>query len=213
MPTVRRAVLKYNRKLPPQIDIDDLVSAGVAGLLRAIEKFDPERGVHFKCFVNYHIKGAILDELRQWDHLSRGMRRSAKRMERTYQELEQELERQPTDKEVAREMQLPLEKYYEHKGFSKLGFLSYEDYWDGEGGEDLLELIFHKELKLKLTRAISHLSEKERVVIDFYYFKGKTMKEAAKFLEVSEGRVSQLHKQAMARLTRVRHELKQITYK
>lgn len=209
MPTVRRIVLKYNRKLPPKIDVDDLVSAGVIGLLKALEKFDPEKGVDFRCFANYHIKGSILDELRQWDHLSRGVRKTVKKMEQIHLELEQQLKRQPTDEEVAQAMQLPLEKYYNHKSFSKLGFLSYEDHWDGEGAQDLLELIFNKELKLKLTRAISSLPYKERVVVDFYYFKERTMKEAAEFLKLSEGRVSQLHKQAMARLKSVGQQLQQ----
>lgn len=209
MPTVRRIVLQYNRKLPPKIDIDDLVSAGVVGLLRAMEKFDPERGVNFTSFANYHIRGSILDELRQWDHLTRGERQMAKRMEMAYLELEQKLKRQPTDEEVAQAMQLPLEKFYKHKALSRLGFLSYEDHWDGEGAEDLLELIFRKELKLKLTRAISRLPRKERVVIDFYYFKEKTLKDAAEFLKVSEGRASQLHKQAMERLEKARQKLEQ----
>lgn len=209
MPIVRRIVLQYNRKLPPKIDIDDLVSAGVVGLLRAMEKFDPERGVNFTSFANYHIRGSILDELRQWDHLTRGERQMAKRMEMTYLELEQKLKRQPTDEEVAQAMQLPLEKFYKHKALSRLGFLSYEDHWDGEGAEDLLELIFRKELKLKLTRAISRLPRKERVVIDFYYFKEKTLKDAAEFLKVSEGRASQLHKQAMERLEKARQKLEQ----
>lgn len=211
MPIVRRIVLQYNRKLPPKIDIDDLVSAGVVGLLRAMEKFDPERGVNFTSFANYHIKGSILDELRQWDHLTRGERQMAKRMEMAYLELEQKLKRQPTDEEVAQAMQLPLEKFYKHKALSRLGFLSYEDHWDGEGAEDLLELIFRKELKLKLTRAISRLPRKERVVIDFYYFKEKTLKDAAEFLKVSEGRASQLHKQAMERLAKARQELEQVS--
>ena len=211
MPTVRRIVLQYNRKLPPKIDIDDLVSAGVMGLLRAMEKFDPERGVNFTSFASYHIKGSILDELRQWDHLTRGERQMAKRMEMTYLEREQKLKRQPTDEEVAQAMQLPLEKFYKHKALSRLGFLSFEDHWDGEGAEDLLELIFHKELKLKLAWAISRLPRKEGVVIDFYYFKGKTLKAAAEFLKVSEGRASQLHKQAMERLTKARQELEQVS--
>jgi len=212
MPTVRRIVLQYNRKLPPKIDIDDLVSAGIVGLLRAMEKFDPKKGVNFASFANYHIKGSILDELRQWDHLTRGERKIAKSMEMIYLDLEQKLNRQPTDEEVAQAMQLPLEKFYKQKALSRLGFLSYEDHWDGEGGEDLLELIVHKELKLKLTRAISRLPKNERVVIDFCYFKGKPMKAAAKFLEVSEGRASQLHKQAMERLAKARRELKQFDW-
>jgi RNA polymerase sigma factor for flagellar operon FliA len=208
MPIVRRIVLQYNRKLPPKIDIDDLVSAGIVGLLRAMEKFDPEKGVNFTSFANYHIKGSILDELRQWDHLTRGERKIAKSMEMTYLDLEKKLNRQPTDEEAAQAMQLPLEKFYKHKVLARLGFLSYEDHWDGEGAEDLLELICHKELKLKLTKAVSRLPQNERVVIDFFYFKGKTMKAAAKFLEVSEGRASQLHKQAMERLAKARRKLK-----
>ncbi len=211
MPTIRRIVFKYNRKLPSKIDLDDLVSAGVAGLLRALERFEPERGVKFKCFVNYHIRGSILDELRQWDHLPRSERQAAKRMEQTYLQLEQSLKRQPTDEEIAGAMQLPLEKYYQHKAFSKVDFLSYEDLWDGEEAKDLLELIFRKDLKLKLTRVISRLPEKEKAVIDFYYFKEKTLKETAKLLNVSEGRASQLHKQAMAHLANARQELEQIS--
>lgn len=209
MPTVRRIVLQYNRKLPPKIDVDDLVSAGIVGLLRAMEKFDPEKGVNFPSFANYHIKGSILDELRQWDHLTRGERKIAKNMEMTYLHLEQKLNRQPTDEEVAQAMQMPLDKFHKHKVLSRLGFLSYEDHWDGDGAENLLELIFHKELKLKLSRAVSRLPENERVVIEFCYFKGKPLKAAAKFLEVSEGRASQLHKQAMERLTKARQELTQ----
>jgi RNA polymerase sigma factor for flagellar operon FliA len=210
MPTVRRIVLQYNRKLPPKIDIDDLVSAGIIGLLRAMENFDPEKGVNFTSFANYHIRGSILDELRRWDHLTRGERQIAKKMEMTHLELEQKLKGRPTDEEVAQAMQLPLEKFHKHKVLSRVGFRSYEDHWDGEGSEDLLELIFHKELKLKLTRAISRLPKNERVVIDFCYFKGKPMKAAAKFLQMSEGRASQLHKQAMERLAKARRELEQV---
>lgn len=210
MPTIRRIVFRYNRKLPSKIGVDDLVSAGVVGLLKAFERFNPERGVHFKCFVNFHIRGSILDELRRWDHLSRSERQAAKSIEQTYLKLEQELKRQPIDEEIAGAMQLPLEKYYQHKVFSKVDFLSYEDVWDGEESEDLLELIFRKELKLKLTRVISRLPDKEKAVIDFCYFKEKTLTETAKLLNVSVGRASQLHKQAMAHLANARQELEQI---
>ena len=207
MPTIKRIVLNYNRKLPPHIDIDDLVSAGVIGLLKAMESYDPERGVDFGYFVNYHIKGSILDELRSYDHLTRDERRLAKKIQQTCLELEQKLQRQPRDEEIAREMQLPLEKYYKHKELSKVSHLSYEDHWDVEEEGDPIELIFHKELKLKLTSAISGLPEKQQSVIDLYYFKRMTKKEIAGYMGLSEGRVSQLHKEAMVRLERVRREL------
>jgi len=207
MPTIKRIVLNYNRKLPPHIDIDDLISAGVIGLLKAMENYNPERGVNFGYFVNRHIKGSILDELRSYDHLTRDERLMAKKIQQSCLDLEQKLQRQPLDEEIAREMQLPLEKYYKHKELSKVSHLSYEDHWDVEEEGDPMELIFHKELKLKLASKISRLPEKQQSVIDLCYFKRMTRKEIAGYLGLSEGRVSQLHKEAMARLKRVRREL------
>lgn len=210
MPTIRRIVLRYNRQLPPQIDLDDLVSAGVAGLLTAIEKFDPDRGSHFDGYVNYHIRWAVLNELRQWDHLTRRQRQAVKRIEEAYLTLERKLEREPTDEEIMQKVGLGRRAYHRNRALSNLSFIRYEDQWNGDGASDLLSLIFTKEVRVPITRAIARLPEKERKVIELYYQKQKTMREAAQSLEVSESRASQLHRQALSRLDQVRRKLERI---
>lgn len=211
MPTIRRIVLRYNRRLPPQLDLDDLVSAGVAGLLTAIDKFDPDRGARFEGYVNYHIRWAVLNELRQWDHLTRRQRQSVKRIEAAYLALERELERKPSDDEVRRRLGMGTAAFRRNKSLSNLSFLRYEDQWKGDGAEDLLTLIFNKEVRGPITRAVARLPEKERKVIRLYYMEEKTMKEAARSLAISESRASQLHRQALSRLEAVRRKLERIS--
>lgn len=210
MPTIRRIVLRYNRQLPPQIDLDDLVSAGVAGLLTAIEKFDPDRGTHFDGYVNYHIRWAVLNELRQWDHLTRRQRQAVKRIEEAYLTLERELERVPSDEEMMKKLGMGARSYHRNRALSNLSFIRYEDQWNGDGAADLLTLIFKKEVRSPITRAIARLPAKERKVIHLYYREQKTMKEAARSLDVSESRASQLHRQALSRLEEVRRKLERI---
>lgn len=217
LPQIKYIAQRISTKLPSHVELNDLVSAGILGLLDAIEKFDPNRGVKFKTYAELRIKGAILDSLRNLDWAPRSLRKKSKDLERVYRELEQRLGRPASDKEVCDEMQITLEEFYELvdqiKGLNLGSFheLSAQDD-DKNGGEPLVKyvpdapqldpfFVFHKsEVQGILSTAIDTLPKKERLVVSLYYFDELTMKEIGKVLGVNESRVSQLHTKAMLRL-------------
>ncbi len=217
LPQIKYIAQRISTKLPSHVELNDLVSAGILGLLDAIEKFDPNRGVKFKTYAELRIKGAILDSLRNLDWAPRSLRKKSKDLERVYRELEQQLGRPATDKEVCDAMQITLEEFYELvdqiKGLNLGSFheLSTQDD-DKNNGEPLVKyvpdaphmdpfFVFHKsEIQGILGTAIDTLPKKERLVVSLYYFDELTMKEIGKVLGVNESRVSQLHTKAMLRL-------------
>jgi RNA polymerase sigma factor FliA len=217
IPQIKYIAQRISTKLPSHVELNDLVSAGTLGLLDAIEKFDPSRGVKFKTYAELRIKGAILDSLRNLDWAPRSLRKKSKDLERVYRELEQRLGRPATDKEVCETMEITLEEFYELvdqiKGLNLGSFheLSSQDD-DKNGGEQLVKyvpdapqldpfFVFHKsEIRGILSTAIDTLPKKERLVVSLYYFDELTMKEIGKVLGVNESRVSQLHTKAMLRL-------------
>jgi RNA polymerase sigma factor FliA len=217
IPQIKYIAQRISTKLPSHVELNDLVSAGTLGLLDAIEKFDPDRGVKFKTYAELRIKGAILDSLRNLDWAPRSLRKKSKDLERVYRELEQRLGRPASDKEVCETMEITLEEFYELvdqiKGLNLGSFheLSSQDD-DKNGGEPLVKyvpdspqldpfFVFHKsEIRDILSTAIDTLPKKERLVVSLYYFDELTMKEIGKVLGVNESRVSQLHTKAMLRL-------------
>lgn len=205
-------------RLPASVEVNDLVSAGIIGLIDAVEKFDPDRGIKFTTYARRRICGAILDDLRSLDWAPRSLRKKARDLESAYSKLERERGRSVSDDEVAAEMGMDLDEYHhllgDLNGISIGGFESLAENQDeaGVGTTDLLNYlpdlpernphyIFEcAEARDFLGIAIDRLPEKERMVISLYYHDELTMKEIGHVLGVNESRVSQLHTRAVLRL-------------
>ncbi|WP_457576621.1 FliA/WhiG family RNA polymerase sigma factor [Desulfomarina sp.] len=202
-------------QVPSFMNRDDMKSAGMVGLLDASNKFDPTKKILFKTFAEYRIRGAILDEMRKLDWFSRSLRDKQNRIGKTIANLELQLGRDPEDHEVAKAMNLSLEDYQSMLGeVSHLGCVSLNETLDHTiEGRSFLETLVDKrasalpgkriedeELTKKLAEIIGQLSKKEQLVISLYYYEELTQKEIAEILELSEGRVSQLHSQALIKL-------------
>ena len=225
LPQIKYIAHRISAKLPSHVELNDLVSAGVLGLLDAVEKFDPSRGVKFKTYAELRVKGAILDSLRNLDWAPRSLRKRSKDLEKVYKELEQKFGRPATDKEVCDELGISLEEFFELvdqiKGLNIGSFHEMASQDDDRNGEPLVKyvpdapqmdpfFVFHKsELRTLLTGAIDALPKKERLVVSLYYFDELTMKEIGKVLGVNESRVSQLHTKAMLRLRTKLRKIKQ----
>lgn len=201
-------------QVPARLTRDDLASAGMMGLVDAANRFDPGKGVLFKTFAEPRIRGAIMDEVRRMDWFSRTMREKQQRLYATIQKLEHRLGRSPEEEEIALAMDLSVPDYRQLLGdVGHLGCVSLEESLDGtEEGRTLIEnlqdphgkgpeeLCANSELTRVLAEHLGTLSEKERQVIALYYYEELTQKEISQVLEVTEGRVSQLHSQALAKL-------------
>jgi RNA polymerase sigma factor FliA len=215
-PWVRFMALRMAAKLPSHVQAEDLISAGIIGLIDALDKFNPAREVQFKTYAQIRIQGAMKDELRALDWASRSMRQKVKRLEHAYATLEQELGRPPSSEEVANSLGIEMDEFEEMlddvKGTS---LVSLEELGQGPASEDKssllealltrqdqdpLEMLNLQDLKKALTLAIGELPEKERLVLSLYYFEELTMKEVGKVLNLTESRISQLHTQTVLRL-------------
>ena len=208
LPTVKSIVLGYERKLPPHISVDDLVNAGVIGLLAAVDNYDPNREETFGAYASIRIRCAIINELRQWDHLSRVYRQRVKKLEETYFELEKKVRRSPTDEEIQEHSGLNDEQFKAARENSSIRFLSFEDTEVSE--RNIVEEIYLKEAMDLVKDALSNLSFKMRRTLELYYFEGKKQSEIARELNVSETRISQLRKKALADLQPIRKILEDI---
>ena len=208
LPTVKSIVLGYERKLPPHISVDDLVNAGIVGLLAAVDNYDPERDETFGAYASIRIRCAIINELRQWDHLSRVYRQRVKKLEETYFELEKVKKRTPTDKEIQEYTGLNDEQFKAARENSSIKFLSFEDTEVSE--RNLVDEIFMKEAMGLVKNALSKLSFKMRRTLELYYFEGKKQSEIAEELNVSETRISQLRKKALEDLQPIRKTLEDV---
>jgi len=214
LPHVKRIVERIVIHLPPSIDKDDLMQAGVVGLIEALDRFDPDRGNKFITYASYRIKGAILAELRSRDFLSRTTRKRVREMEKTYAKLENLLGHEASDGEVADEMGISLEKFYEIRAMAHISFVQFDrlDFIESEKIDpfksfliqsdrvDVSKIIGFKELFSGLTAAIEQLPENEKLVVSLYYQDELTMKEIGKVMEITESRVSQIHSKAILRL-------------
>jgi RNA polymerase sigma factor for flagellar operon FliA len=212
-PLIKLIVNRIAIRLPPHVDTEDLINAGVIGLMDAIEKYDPERGTSFKTYAEFRIRGAILDELRILDWFPRSIRQKVNRLESVYAELERQLGRAAADEEVAEALNIDLEEFYEILAqASAVSLVSLYDVGREEGEErSLLECIAtgeddpavtleSQEVYEAIGRAIGKLPEKEKIVISLYYYDELTMKEIGKVLNLTESRVSQIHTKAVLRL-------------
>ena len=206
----------------PSLDRDDLYSAGVIGLLEAIERFDLSKNVEFKTFASLRIKGAIIDEIRRFDWVPRSVRKKSKMLDGTIHRLFSELNRMPTDSEIAEELEISLEEYYQiTDSIGPLFLSSLDSPVDSDKGEHhYLEVASVEEdeeieankaiLKENMIDCIQSLPERERLVISLYYYENLNLKEIGAILEVTESRVSQIHSSAINKLrTMIQRKLKQ----
>jgi RNA polymerase sigma factor for flagellar operon FliA len=213
LPTVRYIARRIHERLPQHVDMDDLVSAGVVGLIDAFSKFDHGKKVQFKSYAQFRIRGAILDSLRTLDWSPRELRRKGRAVEEAIRAVTQRIGRAPSEQEIAAEMGLSLNEYQQLLGDLKgleIGSLHVERsedsgdeelaYIPGSPDEDPLFRCLKGEMKQLLVDAIDDLPEKERLVLALYYFEELTMKEIGLTLGVVESRVSQIHSSAVLRL-------------
>lgn len=215
LPLVRFLVSRIVPQLPQHLDRDDLMSVAVIGLINAADRYDPQRGVQFKTFAEQHIRGAIIDELRSYDVLSRTTRDKCKKLEKQVQSLEHKLGRNPSSEEVAASLNISLNEYYALLDeVHVISFISLDDSWDDKDG-NLLSLadvlseseernpqqqLMMMQLAEALGLAIETLPEKERLAVTLYYNEDFNLKEIGEALGLTESRISQILSQAMLRL-------------
>lgn len=213
LPIVRFLARRIHERLPQHVEMEDLVSAGVLGLMDAFTKFDPRKKVQFRSYAQFRIRGAILDSLRTLDWSPRDLRRKGRAVEEAIGSLTGRLGRAPTETEIAAELALSIEEYQTLLGDLKgleIGTLHAERnedsgeeelaYVPGRPDEDPLFCCLRGELKEKLTEAIDRLPERERLVMTLYYYEELTMREIGLALGVVESRVSQIHSSAVLHL-------------
>jgi RNA polymerase sigma factor for flagellar operon FliA len=215
-PMIKYVANRIAMRLPPHIEVDDLISVGVLGLMDAITKYDSSRGAKFKTYAEFRVRGAILDELRALDWVPRSIRQKASAVEKVVRSLEAKLRRLPEDDEVAKEMDMSLDQFYRTIDETKsVPVFSLEDLGIAkESGEQqsLLDCLAGKadadpqtqirliELKEIIAKAIDTLPEKERLMVSLYYYEELTMKEIGAVLDITESRVSQIHSKAVLHL-------------
>jgi len=213
LPVVRFLARRIHERLPQHVDMEDLVSAGVVGLMDAFAKFDPDKKVQFRSYAQFRIRGAIIDSLRTLDWSPRELRRKGRAVEEAIRVLTSRLGRAPGEAEIASELRLSLDEYQQLLGDLKgleIGTLHLERnedsgeeelaYVPGRPEEDPLFRCLRGELEERLAEAIHHLPDRERLVMTLYYYEEMTMREIGLALGVVESRVSQVHASAVAHL-------------
>ncbi|MCA3003413.1 MAG: RNA polymerase sigma factor FliA [Burkholderiales bacterium] len=212
-PLVKRVAHQMLSKLPANVEVDDLIQAGMIGLMDAVERFEEDHGAKFETFASQRIRGAMLDELRAGDWLPRSVRRNQRTIESAITTLEHRTGRPPTETEIARELSMELAQYHELLSDAKGAQLCNYDEADvgddseeffsrgaGDSSSDPSNLLADKRFKLSLVNAIEALPEREKNLMGLYYEQDLNMKEIAAVMGVTESRVCQLHSQAVARL-------------
>jgi RNA polymerase sigma factor for flagellar operon FliA len=215
-PLIKYIAQKIAARLPANIELDDLISSGVIGLMDAMEKYDASRDNKFKTYAEFRIRGAILDELRAQDWVPRSVREKAKILERCYAKIEQQKGRQATDEEVCQELGINQNEYHELLNqVRSVSLLSYDDLShfskadkralhgvtdQGAKAPTPFSEVNVAYLKKMISDAIRDLPEKQRLVLSLYYYEDLNLKEIGRVLDVTESRVSQLHTQAILRL-------------
>lgn len=210
---VKKLAYQLKAKLPPSVELDDLIQAGMMGLLDAINRYEDTHGAQFETYAAQRIRGSMLDELRNTDWLPRSMRKNMRDVETAISQLEQELGKAPTEKDVADKLKLSLHDYYDMLGdCSGHQLVYYEDFHDADSSEhfldrftnddsgDPLKGLLTGDFRNALIEAIDFLPEREKILMGLYYEQELNLKEIGVVMNVSESRVSQLHSQAVARL-------------
>lgn len=213
LPQVRLIARRIHERLPASVNLEDLVSTGVVGLISAIDRFDPGQNVKLKTYAEYKIRGAILDSLRNLDWAPRHQRKRSKLIESAVASLEQSLKRSPTEEEIAAELSLSLAEYHDWLAESRgLTLGSLESHPAEDEGRELLQFVAdtneewpnqkfeRKELTRLLGQAISRMPYVERTVLALYYHEELTLREISQIVKLHESRVSQLKTQGVLRL-------------
>ncbi len=216
LPQVKRIAFKVRQHLPTHVELDDLIANGIMGLVDAVAKFDTAKQVKLESYARYRIRGTILDGLRSADPASRDLRRKNKKIQKAYRELEGKLGRPVLDEEIAAAMGMGLDQWHTALGeimtvgsnvgarITSAGPTAKRPSVDPAllTGDDVdpFDLCYRQEQKDMLGRALSHLRERERELINLYYHQDMTMKQIATQMHIDESRVSQLHAAALARL-------------
>jgi RNA polymerase sigma factor for flagellar operon FliA len=213
-PLVRRLAHHMMAKLPASVEVDDLIQVGLIGLTDALTRFEASQGVQFETFATQRIRGAMLDELRENDWMSRGSRKSQREIEVAMRKLEHVLGRSPVESEIAAELGMPLADYQsllsKVRG-TQLVYLedmarrnedddTYLDRHVSDSDADPLNQLRDMRLRASLVAAIKSLPEREQFIMSMYYEQDMNLKEIAAVLEVTESRICQLHSQSIARL-------------
>ncbi|MBL7179783.1 MAG: FliA/WhiG family RNA polymerase sigma factor [Desulfobacterales bacterium] len=210
-PLVKAIVERIAMRLPPNISKDELISGGIMGLFDALDKFDPGKGTKFRTYATLRIKGAIIDELRRMDWVSRSVRRDIHKIEAARRTLEMKLGREPEDFEIAEEMGVDADSYHRMTTRAQgIGLFSLDAELPDcfslaitsqtpEVAHPLNEVRI-KELKKVIAKTLSKLSKKEQLVMSLYYFDELTLKEIAQVLDLTESRISQIHSKAIIKL-------------
>jgi len=209
---VDQIVLKMKSFISSQVTYDELKSHGMIGFLDALNKFDIEKGYQFETYASLRIRGSILDGLRQTDWVPRSVRDKAKKIQKAYQDLEQQYLRSVTDYEISEHLNLSLEEFYQQiKDTNFLHCISLDEPIDSDlestrGSlivdtmQNIDEELNREFIKDILSQSIDRLPEKERIVVTLYYYEGFTITEISEILKLSTSRISQLHTKAIYRL-------------
>lgn len=215
LPLVRFVAEKIHRRLPPGVDLESLVHSGVVGLLEALNRFDPKRGVEFEVYARYRIQGEVMQCLRSLDWVSRSVRSWGRKMESARAKLAGKLVREPTAEEMAKELEIPLKTYFRlDQQVNDATLLSLEDLsiaseaaWERTQEKfthdsflDPLSFVEGKDLVEKLAVAVENLPERERMVVTLYFHEELTLREIGEVFDLSEGRICQIFAQAVGRL-------------
>jgi RNA polymerase sigma factor for flagellar operon FliA len=215
LPLVRFVAERVHRRLPPGVDLESLIHSGVVGLLQALDRFDPMRGVDFEIYARYRIQGEVMQCLRSLDWVRRSVRSWGRKIEAAKTKLAGKFVREPTVEEMAKELEIPLESYFRlDQQVNDATLLSLEDLsisseadWERAQEKypdspflDPLSFVESKDLVEKLGSGVAALPERDRLVVTLYYYEELTLREIGQILDLSEGRVCQILAQAVARL-------------
>jgi RNA polymerase sigma factor FliA len=218
-PMVRRMALQLIARLPASVELDDLIQVGMMGLLDAAEKYQDDQGAKFETYASQRIRGAMLDELRANDWVSRGLRKSSRSVSMAVRAQEQKLGRAPTESEIAQAMEMPLQAYqqllqeihgcqlvyyedFEHgdSESAESSFLDRQDHGDRVLADEPLTQLLQGDFRRQLVAAIGQLPEREQLLLSLYYDEELNLREIGAVLDVTQSRVCQLHSQAISRL-------------
>jgi len=214
LPLVKRVVHRLSGRLPKEIDLKEMLNSGIIGLVDALEKYDPKHETNFATYAQFRIRGAILDSFRAQDWMPRSLRYKSHRIEQAFHRAEQKFGRSVTDEEVAQELNVKTEELQSIMGeMGNMTMLSFEDLGFGHGEEryrsddmfaaksqDPLNVVLSGEKVGLIARALDRLPEKERLVVNLYYYEELNLKEIGEILGVTESRASQVRSRALSRL-------------
>ena len=213
LPLVRLVAERVHRRLPPGVDLESLIHSGVVGLLQALDRFDPKRGVDFEIYARYRIQGEVMQCLRSLDWVRRSVRSWGRKIEGAKTKLAAKFAREPTAEEIAKELEIPLESYFRlDQQVNEATLLSLEDLsiaseadWERAQEKyidspflDPLSVVEGKDLLEKLASGVAALPERDRLVVTLYYYEELTLREIGQILDLSEGRVCQILAQVVS---------------